>query len=118
MDSTYMVILTATSEDGVCTDQATQEVVIVFPDTSTIGVGSWTRTGVLKAGPVPFGQAALSRSSWPDIAEWTVRDALGRVVRTGGPQLRRVGVAVGADGMKPGWHVLVSESTGRHWSCR
>jgi len=119
VDSTYMVILTATSEDGVCTDQATQEVVIVFPDTSTIGVGEWDAlTGPLSGGPVPFGQAGPLRlqSAW-DIAEWTVRDAAGRAVKSGGRVAAGSPWRVAADGMKPGWHVLSCVGVdGRRWS--
>ena len=117
-DSTYTVILTATSVDGVCTDQATQEVTVVFPDTSTIAVAELDAEVVLKAGPVPFGAGRpLQVQLAADLKHWVLRDALGRAVRTGGPQLSGAAWTVNADGVRPGWHVLVMEGrAGQVWS--
>ena len=70
--------------------------------------------GPLSGGPVPFGQAGPLRlqSAW-DIAEWTVRDAAGRTVKSGGHVAARSPWLLEADGMKSGWHACcpVSEST-------
>ena len=91
----------------------------MFPDTSTIGVGEWDAlTGPLSGGPVPFGQAGPLRlqSAW-DIAEWTVRDAAGRAVKSGGHVAAGSPWLLGADGMKLGWHVLSCVGVdGRRWS--
>ena len=117
-DSTYTVILTATSLDGVCTDQATQDVTVVFPDTSTIAVSELERGLRLTAGPIPFGAGRpLQVTVEADVQAWVLRDALGREVRQGGRQLAGVPFTIGALGLRPGWHVLVFEGRdGEVWT--
>ena len=119
VDSTYTVLLTANSVDGVCTDQASQEVVVVFPDTGALAVfESNVFSGVLEGGPVPFGQAGpLRLRSRVDVVNWLLRDASARIVGSGGPVAAGSEWQIDAHGLVPGWHVLVcTGSDGRHWS--
>ncbi len=117
-DSTYTVILTATSMDGICTDQATQEVTVVFPDTSTIAVAELDAGLRLTAGPIPFGVGHPLRVKLDtDVTGWVLRDALGRAVRRGGPQVSGAAWHIDAAGLRPGWHVLVLQGhLGETWS--
>ena len=119
VDSTYTVLLTANSVDGVCTDQASQEVVVVFPDTSSNGVfESNVFSGILEGGPVPFGQAGpLRLRSQVDVVNWSLRDASARIVGRGGPVVAGSEWQMDAEGLVPGWHVLVCTGRdGRRWS--
>jgi len=118
-DSTYTVILTAESEDGVCTDQTSQEVVVVFPDTSTIGISeAFLTEGSFSCGPVPFGQAGPLRiRSRMDVDEWSLRDASARIVRSGGRVVAGSDWRIEASGLIPGWYILMfTGADGRRWS--
>lgn len=117
-DSTYTVILTATSADGICTDQATQEVTVVFPDTSTIGISEANLSRPFTAGPVPFqpGQPLIVDVQH-DMASWHLQDASGRIVRAGGPVAAGGRQVMTAAGLRPGWHLLVFVSSqGQQWT--
>ena len=119
VDSTYTVILTAESVDGICTDQASQEVIVVFPDTSTIGIeGASASVGPLHAGPIPFGLAGpLRLECGVDLTTWALVDAAGRTVRTGGRVVADAPWTLEAEGLMPGWHALVcTASDGRRWT--
>ena len=119
VDSTYTVILTAESVDGICTDQASQEVIVVFPDTSTIGIeGAPASVGPLHAGPIPFGLAGpLRLECGVDLTTWALVDAAGRTVRTGGRVVADAPWTLEAEGLMPGWHALVcTASDGRRWT--
>ena len=119
VDSTYTVILTAESVDGICTDQASQEVIVVFPDTSTIGIeGAPASVGSLHAGPIPFGLAGpLRLECGVDLTTWALVDAAGRTVRTGGRVVADAPWTLEAEGLMPGWHALVcTASDGRRWT--
>ena len=119
VDSTYTVILTAESVDGICTDQASQEVIVVFPDTSTIGIeGAPASVGPLHAGPIPFGLAGpLRLECGVDLTTWALVDAAGRTVRTGGRVVADAPWTLEAEGLIPGWHALVcTASDGRRWT--
>ncbi len=118
-DSTYTVLLTATSVDGICTDQASQAVVVVFPDTSANGVVEGNVLGgMLEGGPVPFGQSGpLRLRSKVDVITWFLQDAAARIVRRGGLELAGSEWQIDAEGLAPGWHVLVCTGRdGRRWS--
>ncbi len=119
VDSTYTVILTAESVDGICTDQASQEVIVVFPDTSTIGIEvAPASVGPLHAGPIPFGLAGpLRLECGVDLTTWALVDAAGRTVRTGGRVVAAAPWPLEAEGLMPGWHALVcTASDGRRWT--
>ena len=119
VDSTYTVILTAESVDGICTDQASQEVIVVFPDTSTIGIeGAPAPVGPLTAGPIPFGLAGpLRLECGVDLTSWVLVDAAGRPVRSGGRVVAGAPWTLEAEGLVSGWHALVcTASDGRRWT--
>lgn len=116
-DSTYTVILTAESTDGVCTDQAVQEVTVVFPDTTSIGVSEleWMP---IEGGPVPFGEGQpLQLNVGSNMDHWLMRDGQGRLVRQGGALAAGTQLTVRPEGLCSGWFVLVFvDDAGRHWS--
>ena len=118
VDSTYTVVLTAESEDGVCTDQATQEVTVVFPDTSTIAVDEWEGEWIpLSGGPIPFGGAVpLVLDVTLDMVAWSVLDASGRAVRSGGAVPAGSRWTLSPQGLRTGWHVVAfTDRQGRRW---
>ena len=118
VDSTYTVVLTAESEDGVCTDQATQEVTVVFPDTTTIAVDEWERGGMpMSGGPIPFGGTVpLVLDVTLDMVSWSVSDASGRVLRSGGAVAAGSRWTLSSAGLRTGWHLAVfTDQEGRSW---
>ncbi|MBL6645113.1 MAG: PKD domain-containing protein [Flavobacteriales bacterium] len=106
-DSTYTVILTATSEDGVCSDQSVQEVTVISPDTSTIGVGELLVDMPFRFGPHPWtaGQEMLV-TTLVDLSGWTLLDAAGREIRRGGAVAASQQVPLGEGPTGAGWYVL------------
>lgn len=111
------MILTAESTDGVCTDQAVQEVTVVFPDTTSIGVSEleWMP---IEGGPVPFGEGQpLQLNVGSDMDHWLMRDGQGRLVRQGGALAAGTQLTVRPEGLRSGWFILVFvDDAGRHWS--
>ena len=117
-DSTYTVILTASSSDGICTDQAFQEVTVVFPDT-TSGVAEWIgEVTPVHGGPVPFGEGvSLLLDVEVNLAHWAMRDGVGRLVQSGGPVLAGSTLTISAQGLRSGWHVMAfTDAFGRQWT--
>ena len=117
-DSTYTVVLTAQSIDGVCSDQAVQEVTVVFPDTSTIGIAPLGDEVPFEWGPNPFGDGAiLGVTSKIAVAEWVLVDAAGRQCRQGGALSPMDRLELPAAGLEPGWYALqLTGRDGRTWS--
>jgi len=117
-DSTYTVVLTAQSIDGVCSDQAVQEVTVVFPDTSTIGIAPLDDVVPFEFGPNPFGDGAvLGVTSEVAVAEWVLVDAAGRHCRKGGALAPMDRLELPAAGLEPGWYALqLTGRDGRTWS--
>ena len=119
LDSTFTVILTALSGDGVCSDQASQEVIVVFPDTNTVGLGDGlSAVDQVVAGPIPFGQAGpLRLESKVGVKRWSLFDSTGRPVRRGGPMPAGAQWTLEPNGLIPGWYTLVCHSDeGRRWT--
>lgn len=117
-DSTYTVVLTAQSEDGVCSDQATQEVTVVFPDTSTIGVIEPDTDTPFLFGPNPLRPAeTFGLTSEVGLSHWVLLDGTGRRVLQGGTVAPTDRLLIGADALQPGWYTLqLSGADGRRWS--
>ena len=106
-DSTYTVILTATSVDGVCSDQAVQEVTVVFPDTSTIGVEDLPTNVPFRFGPNPFVEGQdFFLNTQVNLLGWTLIDASGRELRRGGAVAESGRVDLGPGTLEAGWYAL------------
>ena len=118
VDSTYTVILTAVSTDGVCTDQAVQDITVVFPDTTSAIAELLSPTGPVQGGPIPFGQGVSLRLDVEvDVARWEMRDGSGRLVQSGGPALAGSSLTITGQGLRSGWHVIVfTGAQGRQWT--
>ena len=73
---------------------------------------------MVTAGPIPFGLAGpLRLESAADLTTWALVDALGRTVRSGGRVVAGAPWTLEAEGLVPGWHVLVcTASDGRQWN--
>ena len=120
VDSTYTVVLTAQSQDGVCSDQSVQEVTVIFPDTSTIGIASPQMDLPFRFGPNPFGASeSFVLTAEMDIEHWCVRDALGRICSGGGFTGDGQRIVLDPRHFDQGWYNLVLTGTeGRSWSVR
>jgi hypothetical protein len=117
-DSTYTVILTATSVDGVCSDQAVQEVTVIFPDTSTIGVGELPQGIPFQFGPNPWSAGQeFFLTTQVDLVGWTITDAAGRVLRRGSAVAASGRVDLGSGALESGWYSLHLLGTdNQHWT--
>jgi hypothetical protein len=118
VDSTYTVVLTAQSQDGVCSDQSVQEVTVVFPDTSTIGISTPTPDVPFRFGPNPFGGAAVfSLTSEVPLLGWQLLDGLGRQHQSGGRVPQDGRIVLDPATVETGWHTLrLIGEAGRSWS--
>ena len=118
VDSTYTVVLTAQSQDGVCSDQSVQEVTVVFPDTSTIGISTPTTDVPFRFGPNPFGGAAVfSLTSEVPLLGWQLLDGLGRQHQSGGRVPQDGRIVLDPAMVETGWHTLrLIGEAGRSWS--
>ncbi len=119
-ESTYTVVLTAQSQDGVCSDQSVQEVTVVFTDTSTIYVGEIDVQAPFEFGPNPFGDAAsFVLTTAVDLDHWGVTDALGRSCFHGGVVRKGGRIVLESDRLETGWYILrMMAADGRDWSVR
>ena len=117
-DNTYTVVLTAQSEDGVCSDQATQEVTVVFPDTSTIGVIEPDLDVPFLFGPNPIGSTeTFGLTSEVGLSNWVLLDGIGRRTMQGGAVAPMDRLLIAADALQTGWYTLqLSGADGRRWS--
>lgn len=115
---TFTVVLTAQSQDGVCSDQSVQELTVTLPDTSTIGILEPGDDLPFSFGPNPFGASRSFRlSAATPIASWTLVDATGKACRSGGMTKEASVLVIDADGIMPGWYALHLEAAdGRRWS--
>ena len=120
LDSTYTVVLTATSVDGVCSDQSVQEVTVIFPDTNTIGVFELGERLPFTFGPNPFDRGqGLKLTTAVDLGGWTLYDASGRALRGGGAVQKNAGIELETFGFKSGWYTLILRGVDdRSWSIR
>jgi len=117
-DSTYTVVLTATSIDGVCSDQSVQDVTVVFPDTNTIGIVEPTNEVPFHFGPNPFSaQQPFRLTSEVDLVSWTLFDASGREIIRGGSVAISGSINLDPAPLEFGWYTLLLKGTNEeHWS--
>ena len=107
VDSTYTVVLTVTSVDGVCSDQASQEVTVIFPDTSTIGLSEMANGLPFRFGPNPFGtQQSFNLTTEVQLAGWVLHDAQGRAHQSGGTLAPEGRLLLDAAALPKGWYLL------------
>jgi hypothetical protein len=117
-ENTYTIVLTAQSLDGVCSDQATQEVTVVFPDTSTIGVVEPDVDTPFLFGPNPFGTSTdFGLTTEVPLSNWVLLDGTGRRCMEGGALAPMDRLMISAAGMQKGWYTLqLVGADQRRWS--
>ena len=106
-ENTFTVVLTAQSEDGVCSDQVSQEVTVVFPDTSTIGIVEPEFDVPFRFGPNPFGVSEdFGLTTEVALAQWELLDGTGRRVMQGGALAPMDRLMLPAGSLQTGWYAL------------
>lgn len=116
-DGTFTVVLTAQSQDGICSDQSVQEVTVILPDT-TNNVQELGMSAPFRFGPNPFGrQETFTLTPDQNLVSWSLFDAMGRTVAGGGPSASDRPIHLAGERLEPGFYTmgLVGEN-GRSWS--
>ena len=116
-ENTFTVVLTAQSQDGVCSDQMTQEVTVVFPDTSTIGIVEPEVDAPFRFGPNPFGVEDFGLTTEVALAGWVLLDGTGRRVMHGGALAPSDRLLLSSAALQAGWYTLqLTGADQRRWS--
>jgi hypothetical protein len=117
-ENTFTVVLTAQSQDGVCSDQVSQEVTVVFPDTSIIGIVEPELDAPFQFGPNPFGVSEdFGLTTEVALAQWVLLDGAGRRVMQGGALAPMGRLMLPAESLQTGWYSLqLTGADQRRWS--
>jgi len=117
-ENTFTVVLTAQSQDGVCSDQVSQEVTVVFPDTSIIGIVEPELDAPFQFGPNPFGVSEdFGLTTEVALAQWVLLDGAGRRVMQGGALAPMDRLMLPAESLQTGWYSLqLTGADQRRWS--